>query len=101
MNARAPLAVGAEAEVIVDAAAFLFAECAVEEEIENSFYIVTAHQSEPAFIRKVTTLRPAPTPLLHLEFLFFLFLELELRFLFFIRVSEQNCFLVLLRLRDL
>src|SRR5213082_2622566 len=41
---------------------------------------------------EVTTLRPAATALLHLEFLFrflfFLFLELE--FLFFVRVGEEN-----------
>jgi len=48
MKARAAFAIGTEAEVIVDAAAFSFAECAVEEEVENSFYIVTAHRSEPA-----------------------------------------------------
>src|SRR5437016_7948421 len=52
---------------------------------------------------EVTTLRPAATALLHLEFLFrflfFLFLELE--FLFFVRVGEENGFFVLLRLGGL
>src|SRR5205807_5520138 len=51
MHARTALAIGTEAEVIVDDAAFAFAERAVEEKVENAFYIVTAHRSEPSSFR--------------------------------------------------
>jgi hypothetical protein len=48
LHARTALAIGTEAEMIVDAAAFVLAESAVEEKVENAFYIVTAHRSEPS-----------------------------------------------------
>src|SRR5436853_4559808 len=50
---------------------------------------------------EVTTLRPAATALLHLEFLFRFLFFLELEFLFFVRVGEENGFFVLLRLGGL